>query len=211
MGGYQQYQYELFDLDPQRPLKIICQPLYDHAAEHGFPPDFFKESYFDHVVFGEVPENMDCSFSQFHNCTFAASQIIGGVFDNASLYDCAFRGAELRMVNFTGATITNTHFRDSGLTSVSFQEASLKSCSMRDCSVDRVDFVGAVLDGTLFERIQARRVLNLHSASITQGGATPREVRWLVVSTFRELGAPYFHAKQRPAAAQRRKAPVPGR
>lgn len=61
MGDYQQYHYEMFDLDPDRPLKIISQPLYDHAAEHGFPPDFFTNSYFDHVDFGHIPEGVDCS------------------------------------------------------------------------------------------------------------------------------------------------------
>ena len=34
----------MFDLYPEHPLKMISQQLYDHAAEHGFPPDFFTNS-----------------------------------------------------------------------------------------------------------------------------------------------------------------------
>ena len=51
MGDYQQYHYEMFDLYPEHPLKMISQQLYDHAAEHGFPPDFFTNSYFDSYKF----------------------------------------------------------------------------------------------------------------------------------------------------------------
>lgn len=47
LTGAQEYHYEMWDFDPKRPLKIISQPLFDHAAEHGFPPDFFTESYED--------------------------------------------------------------------------------------------------------------------------------------------------------------------
>lgn len=45
LTGTQEYHYETWDYDPQRPLKIISQPLFDHAAEHGFPPDFFTASF----------------------------------------------------------------------------------------------------------------------------------------------------------------------
>ena len=38
MGDYQQYHYEMFDLYPEHPLKMISQQLYDHAAEHGPGP-----------------------------------------------------------------------------------------------------------------------------------------------------------------------------
>lgn len=205
MGGYQQYQYEMFDFDPQRPLKVITQPLLEHAEEHGFPPDFFKESYFDHVVFGEIPENTDFSFSKFYNCTFAASQISGGVFDGAAIYDSAFRCAALRMVNFTGTTIAHTHFRNSSLFSVSFQEALLKSCSIRDCQMDRVDFRRSTLDGTWFGQNKTRRILNLRSATITQGGATQEEVDLLCTSIFEELRVSPFPIRQRPPAPRRRK------
>ena len=211
MGGYQQYQYEMFDLDPQRPLKMITPPLFDHAEKHGFPPDFFKESYFDHVIFGEIPENTDFSFSKFYKCTFAASQISGGVFDGAAIYDSAFRCSELQMVNFTGTTIAHTHFRNSGLFSVSFQEAMLKSCSVRDCKMDRVDFRKATLDDTWFGQNKPRHILNLRSATITQGGATQEEVDHLSISIFKELGVSPFPIRHRPPAPRRRKPSTPER
>ena len=37
MTGSQTYDYQLWDLDPSCPLKIIDQEIFDHAAEHGFP------------------------------------------------------------------------------------------------------------------------------------------------------------------------------
>lgn len=205
MGGYQQYQYEMFDLDPQRPLKIISQPLFDHAAEHGFPPDFFTNSYFDHVTFGSIPEGADCSCSAFRNCTFDGCKVSKCVFDNATIYDTVFRHAELCMVNFTGASIAHTQFQNSRLSFVSFQEARLKSGYMRDCALDVVDFKGAELDGTWFGRIDARYVLNLRHANITQGGATQEDVDRLRASTFRALRVSPFPTRQRPTAPRRGK------
>lgn len=110
LTGAQEYHYEMWDFDPKRPLKIISQPLFDHAAEHGFPPDFFTESYFDHVTIYCMPDNVDCSFSQFQSCQFSVCGIRGAVFDNATLDDTDFHSALLRMVNFTGASIAHSHF-----------------------------------------------------------------------------------------------------
>ena len=56
--GSQAYQYKLWKYDPAHPLKIIDQGLFDHAAEYGFPPDFFKESYFDHVTIYCMPDGV---------------------------------------------------------------------------------------------------------------------------------------------------------
>ena len=36
-------------------LKVIGQRIYDRAAKAGFPPDFFRESYFDNVTFYCLP------------------------------------------------------------------------------------------------------------------------------------------------------------
>ena len=76
LTGAQEYHYEMWDFDPKRPLKIISQPLFDHAAEHGFPPDFFTASYFDHVTIYCMPDNVDCSFSQFQSCQFSVLSLI---------------------------------------------------------------------------------------------------------------------------------------
>ncbi len=209
--GDQEYRYETWDFDPQHPLKIISQPLFDHAAERGFPPDFFTGSYFTHVVIYCMPDNVDCSFSQFHDCCFSVCGIRGAVFDNATLYDTDFHSALLHMVNFTGASIANCHFRDSDLVSVSFQDARLKSCLTLDCTMDRVDFLGATLDDSSYGRITATGIQNLPNATITMGGATQEEIRQLRTDTFRELGVPTFQIRQRPHAPRREKLCVPER
>ena len=211
MSGGQQYRYDTWDYDPQRPLKIIGQPLFDHAAEHGFPPDFFTESYFDHVTIYCMPDNVDCSFSQFQNCRFSVCGIRGAVFDNATLDNTDFHSALLQMVNFTGASIAHSHFRDSSLVSVSFQEARLKSCLTLDCTLDRVDFLGAVLDGSSYGRVAASGIQNLPSATITQGGATQEEAERLRASVFHELAVPMLPVRQRPRPARQERPCVPER
>ena len=211
LSGSQEYHYEMWDFDPKRPLKIISQPLFDHAAEHGFPPDFFTESYFDHVTIYCMPDNVDCSFSQFQSCQFSVCGIRGAVFDNATLDDTDFHSALLQMVNFTGASIAHAHFRDSSLVSVSFQEARLKSCLTLDCTLNRVDFLGAVLDGSSYDRVAASGIQNLPSATITQGGATREEAERLRASVFHELGVPMFQVRQRPRPARQERPRVPER
>lgn len=211
MGGYQQYQYEMFDLDPQHPLKIISQPMFDHAAEHGFPPDFFSNSYFIEVAFGSFPEGADCSCSHFQSCTFGGCKINKCVFDDARIYDCVFHSAELRMSNFTGATFAHTQFRESSLTFVALQNARFKGGVFLDSDLDIVDFQGATLDGTSFGRINASYILNLRHAAITQGGATQEEVEQLRADTFRELGVPMFQVRQRPPSDRRMKPRAPER
>ncbi len=211
LSGSQEYHYEMWDFDPKRPLKIISQPLFDHAAEHGFPPDFFTESYFDHVTIYCMPDNVDCSFSQFQNCRFSVCGIRGAVFDNATLDNTDFHSALLQMVNFTGASIAHSHFRDSSLVSVSFQEARLKSCLTLDCTLNRVDFLGAVLDGSSYDRVAASGIQNLPSATITQGGATREEAERLRASVFHELGVPMFQVRQRPRPARQERPRVPER
>ena len=206
MGDYQQYHYEMFDLYPEHPLKMISQQLYDHAAEHGFPPDFFTNSYFDQVSFDPIPEGADCSLSHFQDCTFSGP-IVKCVFDDARIYDSVLRQAELRMVNFTRTSIAHTRFQSSGLTFVSFQDAWLKGGYLRDCSFDIVDFKGASIDGTWFGRSQASHVLNLRHASITQGGAGREEAERLRVSIFRELQVSPLPVKLRPPAPRRKKTP----
>ena len=211
LTGAQEYHYEMWDFDPKRPLKIISQPLFDHAAEHGFPPDFFTESYFDHVTIYCMPDNVDCSFSQFQSCQFSVCGIRGAVFDNATLDDTDFHSALLQMVNFTGASIAHSHFRDCDMASISFQDARLKNCLTLDCTMNRVDFRGATLDEASYGRIAASNIQNLPSAVITQGGATREEVEQFRADTFRELGVPMFQVRQRPPSDRRMKPRAPER
>ena len=211
MSGSQQYRYDTWDYDPQRPLKIIGQPLFDHAAEHGFPPDFFTESFFDHVTVYCMPDNVDLSFSHFESCRFSVCGIRGAVFDNAALYDTDFQSSLLQMVNFTGTSIAHSHFWDCDMASVSFQDARLKSCRTLDCTMERVDFRGAALDGAGYGRITASNIQNLPGAVITQGGAIREEMAHLRESTFRELDVPMFQVKQRTPSDRRMKPCAPER
>lgn len=172
-----QYKYRTFDLDPERPLKIVNQRLYDQAAKAGFPPTFFRETYFDGVTFYCIPDHTDFNFSRFHNCTFAVCRIREATFDGASLSSSEFHSCDIQYATFFKASIAHTHFHDSTLRNVSFQEARLKSCNTVDCKLDGVGFLNATLDGCFFGRIAAQGIRHLHTANITQGGATEREVK----------------------------------
>lgn len=209
--GDQVYDYRIWDFDPRQPLKIIDQAIYDDAVKQGFPPDFFTRSYFDCVTVYCLPDWADCSHSRFDTCCFSVCGIRGAVFDNTRFYNTDFHSSLLQNVNFTGAGLTHCHFRDCDFLSVSFQDARLRLCWMLDCSMNHVSFQNAALDGTSFGRISARRVFDLYTASITQGGATEEEVRQLRDSVYRELGLPVFPEKKRTPTLQRGKAPVPGR
>lgn len=76
---------------------------------------------------------------------------------------------------FFAASIDHTHFHDSSLKNVSFQAAHMKSCNVVDCGLDGVGFLNTTLDGCFFGRIAASDIRNLHTATITQGGATSGE------------------------------------
>ena len=172
-----QYKYRSFDLDPNRPLKIVNQQLYDWAAKAGFPPDFFRETYFDGVTFYCIPDHTDFNFSRFSNCTFAVCRIREATFDGVSIYSSEFHSCAMRYVTFYTSTIANTHFHDSTLQNVSFQQARLKSCNTIDCKLDSVGFLNTTLDGCFYGRVAAQGIRHLHTATITQGGATEGEVK----------------------------------
>jgi len=170
-----QYQYRTFTLDPERPLKIVNQRIYDSAAKAGFPPGFFRETYFDRVTFYCVPDHTDFNFSRFLGCTFAVCRIREAAFDGASFYLSEFQNCAVQYATFFKASIAHTHFHNSSLKNVSFQGASLKSCNTVDCELDGVGFLNATLDGCFFGRVSARNIRNLNTAAITQGGATKEE------------------------------------
>ena len=172
-----QYKYRTFDSPIGRKLKIVNQRLYDCAAKAGFPPNFFRETYFDQVTFYCIPDHTDFNFSYFSNCTFAVCRIREATFDGATLSSSEFHSCVMQYATFFNASIDHTHFHDSTLRNVSFQEARLKSCNTVDCELDGVGFLNATLDGCFFGRVAARSIRGLHTATITQGGATDSEVK----------------------------------
>ena len=158
-----------------RDRRRVDQALYDQAVQEGFPLDFFRESYFDRVTFYCLPERADCNFSHFYNCSFQVCRISGVTFDGTNLDSCVFHTAKLDHVTFFTANLTHTHFRDSALQWVSFQNARLKSCNTIDCGLQNVGFLNAPLDGCTYGRVTAEHTRCLHTARITQGGATEQE------------------------------------
>lgn len=172
IGGHTLQSYK----GEKGPLKVIDQQLYDQAVAEGFPPDFFRKSYFDRVTFYCLPDDTDFTLSEFRNCTFAVCRLKGACFDDTSIYDGDFYSCFIRNVTFASATIAHTHFHDSFLRNVSFQRASLKRTYVVDCIMERSNFRDATLDGCSFGRTTAKGTLNLSTAHITHGGCTAEEV-----------------------------------
>ena len=172
-----QYKYRTFDSPIGRKLKIVNQRLYDYAAKAGFPPNFFRETYFDRVTFYCIPDHTDFNFSTFSDCTFSVCRVREATFDGASIFSSEFQSCAIQYATFFDASIAHTHFHDSTLRNVSFQKARLTSCNTVDCELDGVGFLNATLDGCFFGRVAARSIRGLHTATITQGGATDSEVK----------------------------------
>ena len=170
------YKYRTFDPTAERQLKIVNQQIYDWAAKCGFPPGFFRETYFDNVTFYCLPDHADLNFSRFDTCTFAVCRIREATFDGASLYGCEFHSCAMKYVTFFQATLAHTHFNDCSLENVSFQKTRLKSCNTTDCTMLSVGLSGATLDGCSYGRVQAFNTSGLHTATITMAGATHDEV-----------------------------------
>ena len=53
-------KYPVWDGSAETPLKWIDQKRYDNALKNGFPTGFFENSYFDHICFSAVPDEMTC-------------------------------------------------------------------------------------------------------------------------------------------------------
>lgn len=185
-----QYKYKTMDLDPSRPLKVINQKVYDWAAKAGFPPDFFRESYFDQVTLSCLPDHADCNFSRFNNCTFTVCRIYDARFDGASLFNSEFHSCAIDHTTFFHATLADTHFYDCGMAWLSFQQARLARCNFTDCAMDSVNFLLSTLDGCCAGRCQVKNIRCLDQATITQGGATAEEVRANRTAFLRAMGFP---------------------
>lgn len=172
-----QYKYRMNRRSTERPLKIVNQQLFDWAARAGFPPSFFRESYFDHVTIYCMPEQADCNFSVFQDCTFAVCRISDVRLDGASIYSGEFHSCAIKDTTFFCASLADTHFYDSTMDRISLQKAYLRRCTVQDCELYSVNFLNTTLDGCSFGRVESRLIRNLHTAAITQGGATEEECR----------------------------------
>ena len=168
-------------------LKVIDQKLYDCAARNGFPPDFFRESYFEQVTFYCLPKFADFLGSELHNCKFAVCQITSASFVLSHIYDTKFYSSVLNYVDLCGSVLAHTHFYDCELSHVMLQTAKLKTCSTIDCTMDGVDYAGATLDGCTFGRVTAGTI-RLDHAIITQSGATGEECGQNREAVYRALG-----------------------
>lgn len=182
------YRFRTFDNSIGRSLKIVDQKLFDKAAKAGFPPEFFRETYFDQVNIYCLPEYADFYGSTFQNCAFAVCRISAPSFIGASIYSSEFHSCVLEYADFFESSIAHTHFHDSALSHVTFQKARLKSCNTIDCTLDSINYLTATLDGCSFGRVTASDVRNLDTATITQGGAGQEECRRNRDAIFQALG-----------------------
>lgn len=205
------YKFKMYDADPERPLKIINQALYDLAVKDGFPSDFFRSSCFDRVTFYCLPDDTDLNFSEFHGCTFAVCRISGVDFSSTRIYDSEFHSCQLCNVSFFNAGLAHTHFYDCALFQTSFVRAHLNRCNTIDCTMEGADFLNALLDGCTYGRVKARETRELHTALITQGGATVEECQRNRAAIFQALQVPDEpepnHAPATPPKHKRRPGP----
>ena len=184
------YKYRTMDLNPEQPLKMINQQTYDRAAKAGFPPDFFRESYFYNVIFYCLPDRADFNFSRFEGCTFAVCRIKGAQFDGASIISSEFHDCTVDHTTFFHTSLAYTHFYDCNFQWVSFQLARLRRCNTTDCQMDNVSFLGATLDGCSYGRVTPVNIRHLDTATITQSGSTAEECKHNRASVFKALGVP---------------------
>lgn len=181
-------EYDPLSRMGRSPLKVIDQKAFDRAAEKGFPPCFFRNSYFDHVTIYCMPDGTDCSFSEFRNCSFAVCRIRDASFFCSSIWDSEFHSSALYSAGFVLASMAHTHFHDCTLRHTNFNRASMKSCNIIDSSLDHINFNCVTMDGCAFGRVSAEEIWNLDHATITQGGATQEECQQNRKAIFRALG-----------------------
>ena len=189
--SHKQFEYKTIELEMDRPMKVIDQQIYDRAAKSGFPRNFFQESYFDHVTLYCMPDNANCNFSHFSDCSFHVCRLYGVKFWDKRLYGCEFHSCRIEFTLFPDSTLANTHFRDCSIHSAAFLRSRMTRCNTVDCSVGRLNFNGARLDGCTYGRITRlpnSRIEGLEDASITMGGATQEEVRYNRNAIFHALG-----------------------
>lgn len=170
-GGDRQFRYK-YRQERGKPLKVIGQRIYDRAAKTGFPPDFFRESYFDNVTFYCLPDRADFCGSVLRNCKFTVCRMESCSFVGARIYDTMFYSCVMNYIDFFAAVIAHTRFNDCELSHSVFHKEELFHCSMTDCTLDHINFLGTLLDSCFFGRITAGNIRNLDKATISLGGAT---------------------------------------
>lgn len=183
----QDYTFSYYQNADGRNLKIIDQKLYDEAVEHGFPPHFFQESYFEKVTFYCLPDQTDFLGSEFHYCRFAVCRLERASFTCTRIYDSEFYSSVLNHVDLSRASLVHTRFCDCELTHVMFKMARMKCCRVVDCALDDIDFSWATLDDCSFDRVSACKI-SLVQATIAQSGATEEEYRQKKAAIFQALG-----------------------
>lgn len=195
--GGDKYYFETYTGEG-RPLKIIDQALFDRAAKiDGFPPDFFRESYFDHVTIYCMPDDADCSGSSFRTCTFAACRIKGTLFSRCAIYDAYFHSCLLDNACFQSSMLAFSHFMDCTLTQTRFADSTLKRCGFWDDVMEDVSFHRSIMDGADFTRIKAKGIRDLNTVSITHSGATAEEVEERRHSIYKALKVPEHDTRPR--------------
>lgn len=181
------FTFRYCSVSESRKLKVIDQALYDRAAKEGFPDCFFRESYFDHVIFYCLPDRVSFCGSELRGCKFAVCRIKGISFRYSHIYDTEFYSSILNCGDMYESVLAHTHFHDCELSYMVMENATLKNCSTTDCTMDNVDYAGSTLDGCTFSRITAGAVC-LDWTTITQGGATEEECRQNREAIYRALG-----------------------
>ena len=88
-------KYPVWDDSAETPLKWIDQKRYDNALKNGFPTGFFENSYFDHICFSAVPDEMTCRGSTFDGCQFTACRIHSAFFEDCTVHDTDFSNCRL--------------------------------------------------------------------------------------------------------------------
>ena len=185
--SYQDCTYNYYQNTDGRNLKIIDQKQYDEAVEHGFPPLFFQESYFEKVTFYCVPDQTEFLGSEFHQCKFAVCRLERASFTSTRIYDSEFYSSVLNHVDLSRATLAHTRFCDCEFSHVMFKMARMKCCRVVDCTLDDLDFSWATLDDCSFDRVSACKI-SLVQAIIAQSGATEEEYRQKKTAIFQALG-----------------------
>lgn len=102
--SHKQFEYKTIELEMDRPMKVIDQQIYDRAAKSGFPRNFFQESYFDHVTLYCMPDNANCNFSHFSDCSFHVCRLYGVKFWDMSAYASSTTSSGPARNSFTSLT-----------------------------------------------------------------------------------------------------------
>ena len=97
-----------------------------------------------------MPDNANCNFSHFSDCSFHVCRLYGVKFWDTRLYGCEFHSCRIEFTLFPDSTLANTHFRDCSFHSAAFLRSRMTRCNTVDCSVGRLNFNGARLDGCTY-------------------------------------------------------------